>query len=66
MTGPLDIAYAYGFDDGHSAGEYANPFDKESQTDEWLSYKAGFEAGTERFFAEESTPPNEQIAMSDG
>jgi len=62
----IDDAHDIGFDDGHLAGEYANPFDKETETDEWLSYKEGFEAGTELFFAEESTPLSEQIALADG
>ena len=66
MTDPLDTAYAYGFDDGHLSGEYVNPYDKEAETDAWLSYREGYDAGLARFWAEESTPLSEQIALADG
>lgn len=60
------LAYHAGLDDGHNAGERDNPFDKETETDAWLSYNKGFDAGLNQFLAEESTPLDEQIALAGG
>lgn len=51
----IECAHGIGFDDGYD-GEYTNPYDKRSETGQWLAYRAGFDRGLELFTAEESTP----------
>ena len=53
-------AYNLGWDDGHD-GNYSNPFRAGSA--EWWRYEDGYQEGQARFFAEESTPLSEQIAL---
>lgn len=49
-----------GWDDGYNL-EYSNPFTAGS--DEWWDYEQGYQEGKAMFFAEESTPLSEQLAL---
>jgi len=59
-------AYHIGFDDGHLMGENENPYKKEfTEFEMWLAYEDGFKDGVALFMAEESTPLDEQLVMSE-
>ena len=40
----LDMSYAEGVDDGHKGNNY-NPYDEDTQPDEFLAYETGFTHG---------------------